>query len=71
MMVASGVNADGKPRLVLGITRENVERLQAGQPIRVPRQALDKCGFEELEVFVLYGDELADLEAQVQMEKPA
>lgn len=71
MITARGQSKDGKPALVLGFTEENIERLKAGQPVRVPREAMDATGFSDIEVCIVYGETQADVMAQLTTGKPA
>lgn len=65
MITARGRGQDGKPALVLGFTAENIKRLTAGQPVRVPRSAMEVTGFADIEVCIVYGETQADIMAQL------
>lgn len=57
----------GLPMLFLGLSGENVTRLAAGEPIRIPAAELVAMGLPQVEVVIHYGkteqailDELAE-----------
>lgn len=48
-------NDDGKQRVLLGLTRRNIERLLSGRPISV--KAETHPGFpEDLQIMIIYGE---------------
>lgn len=57
MIKAGGKTAEGRPLLVIGLSRGNVERLLDNQPIRF---AADPLGVE-CEVLILGGETEADI----------
>lgn len=62
MIRAIAYGPDGRPRIVLGLTAENLQRLQADQPIRVnlahldPAQATD---LPDIDVVIFHATESA------------
>lgn len=54
MIRALAITPEGKPIIVLGITRGNVERLKRGQPIRVTGASINCPEVES--VLVFYGE---------------
>lgn len=60
-MITAGGQLDGQPLLVLGLTTENLQRLVAGEPIDVPREALDAVGYQGKRVMIIYGRTEQDL----------
>lgn len=64
-MITAGGQIDGQPLLVLGLTTENLQRLVAGQPIDVPREALDAVGYQGKRVMIIYGRTEQDLVAEL------
>lgn len=52
---ASGRTGLGVPLLLLGLSGENVTRLAAGEPIRIPAAELRRLGLPQLEVVICYG----------------
>lgn len=48
--------------LILGITKENVERLQQGKPIKVEHAEI---GTTSGDIFIVYGDTAQDLMDQL------
>ena len=55
MITARATGADGKEIIVLGVTRENLQRLEQGHPIKV--SAEKHAGFPpNLVVVIFYGD---------------
>lgn len=60
MIVATATDEnDGRRLLILGLNKENVERLMANQPIRRP---LDDAGFPNLTLVILYGETYEDIQ---------
>ena len=54
-MVKAGANtSDGGRVMVLGITKENVRRLQEGQPIRVRGE---EVGVPNVTIVIMYGED--------------
>ncbi len=55
MITARATGDDGTEILLLGVTRENIRRLTAGQPIRVSAET--HPGFpDNLRVFIVFGE---------------
>ncbi len=63
MIKAKMTGKNGEPRLMFGLSAENVKRLQAGQPIAIN---LTEMGLEG-DVLIFYGETEADM---AQMLKP-
>ena len=67
MIKAAGKTGLGTPLLMLGLSGENVTRLTAGEPIRIPVQHMAELGLPQMEIVIHYGRTeetiLADLEA--------
>ena len=67
MIKAAGKTGAGVPLLLLGLTGENVTRLAAGEPIRIPAAHLAGLGLPPVEIVIHYGRDdqvvLADLAA--------
>lgn len=60
MITATATGPDGKRILMLGITRENIKRLIAGQPIRVGAES--HPGFpEDVMVAIFFGETERDI----------
>lgn len=56
MMRASGKTGDGRPLLVIGLERGNIERLQAGRPIKFDMAAHGIVG----ECVIVFGETAED-----------
>ena len=55
MITARATGEDGQEVLLLGVTRENIRRLTAGQPIRVSAET--HPGFpDHLRVLIVFGE---------------
>jgi hypothetical protein len=67
MIKAAGKTALGTPVVFLGLSGENVARLTAGEPIRIPAQHMTGLGLPQMEIVIHYGRTeetiLGDLEA--------
>jgi hypothetical protein len=67
MIKAAGKTGLGMPVLFLGLSGENVTRLTAGEPIRIPAQHMAGLGLPQMEIVIHYGRTeeavLGDLEA--------
>ena len=55
MIKAAGKTGLGLPLLLLGLSGENVTRLAAGEPIRVPAADMAAAGLPQMEVLIHYG----------------
>lgn len=64
-MITARGQANGRPALILGIDDQNVARLTAGQPILVPREAMEGTGFADMEVIIVHGKTQADVMANL------
>lgn len=62
MIQFSGSSEDGKRFVGVGLSAENVRRLQAGDPAIVD---LGPHGFEGAQVFIFYGRDESEMEAMV------
>lgn len=58
MIIATGKSEDGRT-LILGLNKENIERLTTNQPIMRP---LDEAGFPGLTLLILYGETYEDIQ---------
>lgn len=67
MIKAAGKTGLGLPLLFLGLSGENITRLVAGEPIRIPAEQMSALGLPWVEVVIHYGrtedDILSDLQA--------
>lgn len=55
MFKAAGRTAAGLPLLILGVSGENVTRMAAGEPLRVPASHLAALGLPPMEIGICYG----------------
>lgn len=55
MIKAGGTTGLGMPLLFLGLSGENVTRLAAGEPIRVPAAHMTALGLPAVEIMITYG----------------
>jgi hypothetical protein len=55
MIKAAGKTGLGLPLLLLGLSGENVTRLAAGEPIRIPARHLAELGLPQMEIVIHYG----------------
>jgi hypothetical protein len=55
MIKAAGRTGLGLPLLLLGLSGENVTRLAAGEPIRIPAAQMAALGLPQMEVVIHYG----------------
>jgi hypothetical protein len=55
MIKAAGRTGLGVPLLLLGLSGENVTRLAAGEPVRVPVSDMRQLGLPAMEVVIHYG----------------
>lgn len=55
MIKAVGRTGLGVPLLLLGLSRENVARLVAGEPVRVSAAEMGRLGMPQIEVAICYG----------------
>lgn len=60
MLKARGRTADGRPLVILGLERGNIERLQAGQPIKFDLSEVGMVG----ECIILFGETAQDILAE-------
>lgn len=60
MLKARG-EAGGKPLLVLGLTRENLDRLSANQPIVIIPEQMTELQLPEMTIVILGGETMQDL----------
>lgn len=61
MITAIGKAEDGTPMIVCGLTAENLERMKAGWPVRVPAERLGPMGMPEpVTVVICYGEDQAE-----------
>ncbi len=67
MIKAAGKTGLGLPLLMLGLSGENMTRLAAGEPIRIPAKHMAELGLPQMEIVIHYGSTeaaiLGDLEA--------
>lgn len=56
-MIRATGEANGRPFLILGVDRENINRLTAGKPIRV---TMESVGIER-DVLIIFGETLQDV----------
>lgn len=61
MLRGRGTTNDGRPVILLGLERGNIERLQDGQPIRIDATELGFAG----EILIVYGETADQLAAQI------
>lgn len=62
VLTGIGTTGDNKPLIFCGLTKENVGRLIAGEPIRVPAERLRKLGFaHDLEIMIGYAEDQATM----------
>lgn len=64
-MIKARGEKDGRPVLLLGLSRANVERLQADQPIVISADELEAMGLPAVEVVILAGETEATIAAQL------
>jgi hypothetical protein len=62
MVKFSATGDDGKTLLGFGLSRGNIERLVAGQPIRVRGKDIHR---PDLEVMIFFGETEADMEQEL------
>lgn len=55
MITAAGKTGLGSPLLFLGLSGENLTRLAAGEPIRIPAARMAELGLPQMEVVIHYG----------------
>jgi hypothetical protein len=55
MVIARSCGADGQEFLLLGLSRANIDRLQAGQPIRISRGSHGTAVPEHLTISIITG----------------
>ncbi len=56
MLTGRGTGPDGNQVVILGLSRANVEKLTAGQPIRVCRQTHGEAIPAGWEIVILFGE---------------
>lgn len=61
MIKASGKTGDGKPLLILGLSRENLDRLPLNQPIAIRPEQLAELGMPEMTIVILGGETEQDI----------
>lgn len=61
MIKASGKTGDGKPLLILGLSRENLDRLPLDQPIAIRPEQLAELGMPEMTIVILGGETEQDI----------
>lgn len=64
MIIASATGENGRRVLVLGVTRENLERLTAGRPIHLRAESHPGIP-EDLAIAIVYGETGADIVKQL------
>lgn len=64
-MIKARGEKDGRPVLLLGLSRANVERLQADQPIVISADELEAMGLPAVQVVILAGETEATIAAQL------
>ncbi len=67
MMIARGKTGDGGEFLLIGLSKVNIERLQAGQPIRITRARHGDGVPEGWFIGIMAGE--SELDMQRQLEK--
>lgn len=55
MVIARSYGDDGRELLLLGLSRANIDRLQAGQPIRISRASHGVAVPEHLTIAIITG----------------
>ena len=55
-MIVAGGTRDGRPMLLLAVTRENIDRLVAGDPILVTRERHGPSVPEDLQIAIMFGE---------------
>lgn len=65
MIKAAGRTGLGLPLLFLGLSGENVTRLVAGEPIRIPAEQMSALGLPWVEVVIHYGRTEDDILAEM------
>jgi hypothetical protein len=66
-MIIGRAKSEGKEALLLGLSRENVRRLQAKQPIRLRRQTHGDGVPEGWEIVIFFGE--TELSMKEELEK--
>ena len=61
MIIASTENPVGQHFLLLGLSRINIERLLAGQPIKITNQTHGPCVPPNLTLAIMFGETEASL----------
>lgn len=72
MLTGVGTDVDGKPMVFCGLTRENLTRLEAGEPVLVPAQRLQHMGVEvPISIVIAFAEDLATMVGLVSGDLPA
>lgn len=71
MITGAGKDAEGNPLVFLGLTDENVKRLQAGDPLRVPADRLAAMGLPAITVIATVYSTEVELQEFVEQLKQA
>lgn len=64
-MIKGRAMIDGKPVLLLGLSRANCERLLQDQPIRITRDQLVVMGLPAIDVLLIAGETEASISQQL------
>lgn len=68
MLKGIAQGADGRQMLILGLTRQNVQRMEAGRPILVDQRQLAELGYDDVpdqQVVIFFGETQNDLTQQL------
>lgn len=65
-MIIAYAGDDDNRLLILGVDRENIRRLTSGDPLRVSESSHPGVPLDGLTIVVLYGNTIADIQAQLQ-----
>lgn len=65
MILARGTHVNGQPILVLGLTRQECERMLAGKKIEVPLNALETVGLKGEQLMITAAETNEALNAEL------
>jgi hypothetical protein len=66
MILARGENKGGKEILLMGLSRENINRLTKGEPIALRRETHGEGVPEGWEIFIYFGETELAMKAELQ-----
>lgn len=65
MIKAGAQTEDGKPVLMLGLTKASLDRLQSGMLLHIPASHIKVLGLPDMEVVIQFGESEGDILAEI------